>query len=58
MENIHSMHYLTKQITDKEICVCFPPAKLYLRTESEVAELAGQTNSPLHQRQHAFQLQF
>lgn len=46
MENIHSMHYLTKQITDKEKCVCFPPVKLYLRTESEVAELAGQTNSP------------
>lgn len=46
MENIHSMHYLTKQITDKEKCVCFPPVKLYLHTESEVAELAGQTNSP------------
>lgn len=40
------MHCLTKQITDKEKCFCFPPVKLYVRMESEVAELAGQTNSP------------
>lgn len=41
-----------------EMCL-FSPVKLSVRIESEVAELAGQTDSPpFHQRQHDFQLQF